>query len=58
MENRENFSWWKTGQLLKYEQTVGSICKDVANQKLTCTAVMSIHWYNYFGGEFVNGEKM
>lgn len=58
MENTPNFSWWGTGQLLEYEQIVGSICKDVANQQLTCIADMSINWYSHTGGEFGNGEKV
>lgn len=58
MENTQNFSWWGTGQLLEYEQIVGSICKDVANQKLTCIVDMSINWYSHIGGEFGNGEKV
>lgn len=58
MENTQNFSWWETGQLPEYEQIVGSICKDVANQKLTYVAESGINWYNHIGGEFGNGEKV
>lgn len=54
----QNSSWWKTRQLLEFEQTVGSICKNVANWKLSCIAEMNINWCNHFGGESGNGAKV